>query len=60
MEIAQKKGQLHYNFSEILALKYFFSAKSLFFSTIFTLHFLAILLHFTNKNTKAQNSNYKI
>ncbi len=29
MEIAQKKGQLHYNFSEILALKLFL-AQSLF------------------------------
>jgi hypothetical protein len=60
MEIAQKKGAVTLHFSEILALKIFFSTKSLFFSTIFTLHFQAKLLHFTNENTKAQNSNYKI
>jgi hypothetical protein len=55
-----KKGAVTLQFFRNFSAEIVFSAKSLFFSTIFTLHFLAILLHFTNKNTKAQNSNYKI
>jgi hypothetical protein len=42
-------------FSWNFSAEIFFSTKSLFFSTILTLHFLAKLLHFTNENTKAQN-----
>jgi hypothetical protein len=55
-----QKGGSYITFFRNFSAENFFSTKSLFFSTIFTLHFLAKLLHFTNENTKAQTSNYKI